>query len=67
MGETNTRFAISKLRQLFLCNFLSGSKERKRSNGEQPVSLEPFTTLFNRLIEEIIFLRSYVNEQLENV
>ena len=31
------------------------------------VSLEPFTTLFNRLFEEIISLRSYVNKQLENV
>ena len=55
------------MRQLFLCNFLNRSNERKRNNEEQPVSLEPFTTLFNRLIEEIIFLRSYVNEQLENV
>ena len=41
--------------------------ERKSNNVEQPVSLEPFTTLFNRLFEEIISLRSYVNEQLENV
>ena len=40
---------------------------RKSNNVEQPVSLEPFTTLFNRLFEEIISLRSYVNEQLENV
>ena len=40
--------------------------ERKSNNVEQPISLEPFTTLFNRLFEEIISLRSYVNEQLEN-
>ena len=41
--------------------------ERKSNNVEQPISLEPFTTLFNRLFEEIISLRSYVNEQLENI
>ena len=40
--------------------------ERKSNNVEQPILLEPFTTLFNRLFEEIISLRSYVNEQLEN-
>ena len=41
--------------------------ERKSNNVEQPVSLELSTTLFNRLFEEINSLRSYVNEQLENV
>ena len=46
---------------------VSEALERKSNNVEQPVSLEPFTTLFNRLFEEIISLRSYVNEQLENV
>ena len=29
-------------------------REKKINNAEQPVSLEPFTTLFNRLFEEII-------------
>ena len=46
---------------------VSEALERKSNNVEQPVLLEPFTTLFNRLFEEIISLRSYVNEQLENV
>ena len=47
---------------------VSEALERKCSNVEQPVSLEPFTTtLFNRLFEEIISVRSYVNKQLENV
>ena len=40
---------------------VSEALERKSNN------LEPFTTLFNRLFEEIISLRSYVNEQLENI
>ena len=40
---------------------VSEALERKCNN------LEPFTTLFNRLFEEIISLRSYVNEQLENI
>ena len=46
---------------------VSEALERKSNNVEQPVSFEPFTTLFNRLFEEIISLRNYVNEQLENV
>ena len=46
---------------------VSEDLERKSNNLEQPVSLEPFTTLFNILFEEIIFLRRYVNQQLENV
>ena len=46
---------------------VSEALERKSNNVEQPVSLEPFTTLFNRLFEEIISLRSYVNGQLQNV
>ena len=46
---------------------ISEALERKSNNVEQPVSFEPFTTLFNRLFEEIISLRNYVNEQLENV
>ena len=47
---------------------VSEALERKCNNVEQPVSLEPFTTtLFNRLFEEIISLRSYVNGQLQNV
>ena len=46
---------------------VSEALERKSDNVEQPVSLEPFTTLFNRMLEEIISLRSYVNGQLQNV
>ena len=47
---------------------VSEALERRCNNVEQPVSLEPFnTTLFNRLFEEIISVRSYVNKQLENV
>ena len=42
---------------------VSDALERKSNNVEQPVSLEPFTILINRLFGE----RSYVNEQLENV
>ena len=41
---------------------VSEALERKSNNVEQPVSMEPFTTLLNRLFEEIISLRSYVNE-----
>ena len=42
---------------------VSDALERKSNNVEQPVSLEPFTILINRLFGE----RSYVNEQLGNV
>ena len=41
--------------------------ESKSNKVEQVFSREPFTTLFNHVFEEIISLRSYVNEQLENV
>ena len=46
---------------------VSEALERKSKNVGKPVSLERFTTVFNRLFKEIISLRSYVNEQLENV
>ena len=41
--------------------------ERKSNNVEQQYYFEPSTILFNYFFEEIISLRSYVNEQLENV
>ena len=37
---------------------VSDALERKGNNVEQPVSLEPITTLFNCLFEEIVSLRS---------
>ena len=46
---------------------VSDALERKSNNVEQPVSLEPFTAFLNRLFGKINSLRSYVNEQLENV
>ena len=46
---------------------VSEALERKSNNVEHPVSLELFTTLFNCFFEEIISLKSYVNEQFENV
>ena len=46
---------------------VSEALERKSKNVEQPLSLEPFTSIFNRLFEEIISLRSFVNKRLENV
>ena len=46
---------------------VSDALERKSNNVKQPVSLESITTIFNRLFEEIISLRSYGNEPLENV
>ena len=39
---------------------VSDALERKSNNVEQPVSLEPITTLFNCLFEEIVSLRSYL-------
>ena len=46
---------------------VSEALERKSNNVEHPVSLEPFTTLFNCFFEEIISLKSYASEQFENV
>ena len=46
---------------------ISEVSERKSNNVEQQYYFEPSTILFNYFFEEIISLRSYVNEQLENV
>ena len=46
---------------------LSEALKRKSNSAEQSISLQPLITLFNCLFEEIISLRRYVNEQLENV
>ena len=46
---------------------VSEALEKKSNNVEQLISLEPFTTLFDRLFEKIVSLRNYVNEQSKNV
>ena len=46
---------------------VSEAPERKSNDVEQPVSLRPFTTLFNRLFKEFISLRSYVSDELQHL